>query len=139
MINYGVMSPKVDLRDYRVMAAATDISEFQLTNLPEVKNQGNVGSCAAHAVSSILEWFNKKETRDYNRLSVGFIYGMQGIACDRIQAGMYLRDACKIAQQYGDCLYNTAPFDSEMPMCYHQLLKVLNDDVYKVASISKVE
>jgi C1A family cysteine protease len=139
VINNGIMPPKTDLRDYRVKSCATDVSYFQLDNLPEVKDQGSVGSCGAHSSSSILEWFNTKETGEYRRLSVGFIYGMQGVACDRIEKGMYLRDACKIIQQYGDCLHDTMSLNLEMPWCYHQLKKILNDEVYKEAAIAKIK
>jgi hypothetical protein len=51
----------------------------------------------AHATSSILEYFNYKEIQDSRQLSTDFIYGMQGIKFNRLEKGMYLRDACKIA------------------------------------------
>ena len=139
MLNYGVKPPKVDLRDYTVKAGATAVTSFELKNLPTVKNQGSVNSCAAHSSSSILEWFNKQETKKYQKLSTGFIYGMQGVAFDRLESGMYLRDVCKIAYRYGDCLSTTIPFNVEMPECYNLLKDELNDDVYNEASVYKVK
>lgn len=138
MINYGAMPPKTDLRDYKVKAEAINVTDFALDNLPAVKNQGAVGSCTAHSISSILEWFNRKEINEYRELSTGFIYGMQGVAFDRIERGMYLRDACKIVQKYGDCLFDTVPFNVEMPECYNRLKDTLNEDVYNEALICKV-
>lgn len=139
MINYGVMPPKTDVRDYTVKAGAVSVSDFKLNNLPDVKNQGSINSCAAHSSSSVLEWFNTKETGEYRKLSVGFIYGMQGVAFNRLGEGMYLRDVCKIIQQYGDCLNDTMSFNIEMPECYNRLNENLNEDVYNEAAICRVE
>lgn len=139
MYKYGVRPPKTDLRDYKVKSVSTNVTDFKLDNLPSVKNQRSVNSCAAHSSSSILEWFNKKETGEHRQLSTGFIYGMQGVAFNRLDDGMYLRDACKIIQKYGDCLFDTIPFNVEMPECYNRLKDNLNEDVYNEASICKVE
>ncbi len=136
---YGVRPPKTDLRDYKVKACVTDVKNFNLDNLPPIKNQGSVNSCAAHSSSSILEWFNKKETGEHRELSTGFIYAMQGVAFDRLDSGMYLRDVCKIIQKYGDCLFETVPYNIEMPECYNRLQKDLNDSVYNEAAICRVE
>ncbi len=136
---YGVRPPKTDLRDYKVKAGKTNVTNFELDNLPIVKSQGSVSSCAAHSSSSILEWFNKKETNEYRELSVGFVYGMQGVEFNRFDSGMYLRDVCKIIQKYGDCLSETIPFNVEMPECYDRLKDELNDKVYDEALICKVE
>lgn len=139
VFNCGALLSKVDLRDYKVQAVATDIVEFKLDNLPTIKNQYSVCSCVAHALSYILEWFNQIETNEYRELSVGFIYGMQGVEFNRVGEGMYLRDACKIIQKYGDCLNDTVPFNVEMPECYNYLKNRLNDEVYNEALICKVD
>lgn len=140
MINYGALLSKTDLRDYKVKAKGTiEVTEFELDNLPTVKNQSSVSSCVAHSTSSILEWFNRKETNETYKLSTGFIYGMQGVAFNRLDSGMYLRDACKIIQQYGDCSNDTISFNIEMPECYERLSKCLTEDIYKEAFIFKVK
>ena len=73
----GALPPKTDLRDYKVAAANTQFPErFSVPFLPDVKNQKNVGSCVAHATSSVLEYFNKMETGENIPLSTDFIYGM---------------------------------------------------------------
>lgn len=139
ILNFGVQPPKIDLRDYKIKSGATNVKEFALIDLPKVKNQRSVNSCAAHSSSSILEWFNQKETGKQTDLSTGFIYGMQGIAFNRLDEGMYLRDVCKIIQKYGDCLFNTIPFNIEMPECYNRLKDNLTQDIYNEALICKVE
>ena len=138
-LSYGAIPSKVDLRDYTVKAGAINTATFELDNLPTVKNQYSVGSCVAHSSSSILEWFNQKETNEYRELSTGFIYGMQGVEFNRLESGMYLRDVCKIIKKYGDCLFNTVPFNIEMPECYNLLKDELNDDVYNEAAICRIE
>lgn len=135
----GVLPSKVDIRDYIVKANLVYPTSFELDNLPSVKNQMSVSSCAAHSSSSVLEWFNEKETNEYRKLSTNFIYGMQGVEFNRMEKGMYLRDVCKILQRYGDCLYETIPMNTEMPTCYNNLSKNLNEDVYNEAAICRIE
>jgi C1A family cysteine protease len=139
MLSNGVKPSKTDLRDYTVKAGAVNANSFKLNNLPKVKNQSMVNSCVAHSVSSVLEWFNQKETGEYRELSTAFIYGMQGVEFNRLDTRMYLRDACKIMQKYGDCLNDTVSFNIEMPHCYNRLKKILNDEVYKEAAICKIK
>ena len=62
----GALKPKVDLRDYKIAAAAAEYPEsYSCGDLPPVKNQRNVSSCVAHATAEILEVFNKKETNNF--------------------------------------------------------------------------
>lgn len=136
---YGAKLPKTDLRDYKIKSKPTNVAACEFTHLPQAKNQLTVSSCTAHAISSILEWFYEQETGEYQELSTGFIYGMQAIIANRLSKGMHLRDACKVVQKYGDCLFETMPYNIEMPDCYERLKTILNDEVYKEASISKVE
>lgn len=135
----GVKPSKIDVRDYTIKAAPTNVTSFELKNLPKVKDQFMVNSCAAHSASSVLEWFNQKETGAYRELSTGFIYGMQGVEFNRLDTHMYLRDVCKIMQKYGDCLHDTVSFNIEMPECYNRLKKILDDDIYKEAAICKIK
>lgn len=136
---FGAKPPKTDLRDYKVKAGAISVESFELDGLPQVKNQHFVSSCVAHSASSILEWLNNREINEYRELSTGFIYGMQGVEFDRLGEGMYLRDACKIIQKYGDCLVETIPYNIEMPKCYNRLKDDLSEDVYNESMICRVE
>ena len=141
MMNFtrGALAPKADLRDYKVAAATTELPKrFSIPFLPDVKNQKNVGSCVAHATSSILEYFNKMETGENIPLSTDFIYGMQGIIFERLDSGMFLRDACKIVKDYGDCFKSTISTNTEQPKCTEKLKEKLNDEIYKEANILKI-
>lgn len=140
MINYsGALPPKTDVRDYKVEGTYLDLDEFKLDKLPVVKDQKDVGSCVAHATSSILEWFNRQESNETYRLSTGFIYGMQGEVSKRTEPGMYLRDACKIVQKYGDCKSKYVPYNIEMPECYDRLKEELSTELYLRAYIHAVK
>jgi C1A family cysteine protease len=46
---------------------------------------------------------------------------------------MYLRDACKIAKQFGDPSEDTVPGNTEQPKCTQYLKDILNDEIYKEA------
>lgn len=137
---FGALKPKVDVRDYAVAAAGAEYPDsYHVEHMPSIKNQRSVSSCVAHATSTILEYFNKAETGEYNELSTDFIYGMQGVAYGRSLPGMYLRDACKIAKNYGDPLKTTIGGNTEQPQCTEKLQKALTDEVYAEAAISKIK
>ena len=93
---YGCLPAKKDLRDYKIHASANVVETFpetfELPRYGKVKNQGTVSSCVPHAISTVLEYFDK----GYNVLSTNFIYGLQERISGRLGKGMYLADACKI-------------------------------------------
>ena len=136
----GALKPKVDKRDYRIAAGASELPDFYMCeDLPPVKNQRSVSSCVAHATSSILEFFNKKETGKFIPLSTNFIYGMQGVAFGRLEGGMYLRDACKIVKEYGDATEKSVNGNTEQPKCTEWLKEKLTDEIYDEAKNFRVE
>lgn len=136
----GALAPKVDTRDYKIKAGKEGFpASFELTNLPPVKNQGNVSSCVAHATASILEYFNRVENNIQTELSTDFIYGMQGVKFNRLDSGMYLRDACKIVHQYGDCYDSTIPSNTEQPRCTKLLHEILTDEIYDEAKPMRIQ
>ena len=135
----GALQPKVDKRDYSVRAAASTFPEtYMCADLPPVKNQGNVRSCVAHAIATVLETLNIMETQEFIPLSTNFIYGMQGVAFGRMDSGMYLRDACKIVKDYGDATERTVNGNTEQPKCAKDLEQKLNDEIYNEARIFRV-
>ena len=116
---YGCNPPVVDVRDYKLAKATEDKSlpiAYTPMALPNVKNQGSVSSCVAHATSSILEYYDLSIGR--NTLSTNFIYGIQNKECGHDGSGMYLRDACKIVTKYGDMLESECPGNNEVPKCW---------------------
>lgn len=132
---YGALKPQIDVRDYRPAVGAVELPiSYKINPLPQVKNQQAVNSCVAHATSSILEYFNQVETNSNITLSTDFIYGMQ----DREGQGMYLRDACKIAQKYGDTYKTTFPENTEQPKCGKAVKAALTDEILNEASYFQI-
>lgn len=127
-INYGCKPPVKDVRDFKLSKSAVDehLPVAYIPNcLPPVKNQRSVSSCVAHATSSILEYHDLKAGR--NTLSTNFIYGIQKQLCGHDGSGMYLRDACKIAKDYGDMLEDDCPGNTEVPECWEIAENAVND------------
>lgn len=112
---YGCLPSKYDARDYKMpkSGAASLPVAYMCRQLPNVKNQGSVSSCVAHATSSILEYHDINVGN--NKLSTNFIYGIQKKLFGREEGGMYLRDACKIVLDYGDPLAEDCSGNNEVP------------------------
>lgn len=121
---YGVKQGKIDLRDYKLKVAKSKNNvlpeNFELSYVPEAKNQGNVNSCVAHVASSIEEYFEKLQCNDTSELSPGFIYGTRYEYRDQ---GMFLRDALKTLLNKGICKKADFPYNLEVP----EIIKKLND------------
>ena len=133
-MQFGCILSPYDSRDYRLKAGATKATlpeEYSCPIKMKVKNQGLVSSCVAHAVSSILEYHAASGTS----LSTNFIYGIQKKLFNRSAQGMYLRDACKIAADYGDMLLSDCTGNNEVPKCHTKAEKAF-DDAEKLARAS---
>lgn len=104
-----IPSPK-DLRDYKVAKVARKQvelpTEFQLAPTA-IKNQGSVGSCVAHALSSALE-----ASKNIN-YSTGWIYGYRPESYYQ-EAGMIPREAMKTIQKIGAVKHKDFPYNIEM-------------------------
>lgn len=105
----GCLESPMDLRDYRVAKVVkTKIElpqEFELEPTA-IKDQGSVGSCVAHAISSMLE----KDGKSY---STGWIYGYRPDEYYQGQ-GMYPREALKTIKNLGAVKYKNFPYNIEM-------------------------
>lgn len=109
----GCIPSDFDIRDYKIKAGATASrlpTVFSLPRPKRIKNQGAVGSCVAHAISSILEYH---ENWQYV-LSTNFIYGFN----ESFTPGMKVSEGCKIAHQYGDMLECDCPGNYEVPLAH---------------------
>lgn len=133
-----LVSPK-DLRDYRIAKSkGVELPDYFYLNLSKsfkIKDQGNVGSCVAHALSSMLEKYNKI-------FSTGWIYGYrpedyyQGI-------GMYPREALKTLQKIGAVENKDFPYNVEMNKAKELVDKDLNmltkyAQEYKIQSYARL-
>lgn len=105
--NMGCLISPNDLRDYRpVMAQQIDLpTEFCLPTT-KIKDQGMVGSCVAHALSSVVEQYN-------HIFSTGWIYGYRPFGYYQ-GVGMYPREALKTLQKWGAVKQEDFPYNVEM-------------------------
>jgi hypothetical protein len=92
----------VDVRDYRIAVTAQDFPETFSLPTVTIKNQGSIGSCVAHACSSLVEYHNKRQENTNIVFSTEFIYGYRPLGY-YVGEGMYVRDALKTLQKVGDC------------------------------------
>ena len=114
-MEFGCKLSTYDSRDFTLKATSAYLpDEYSCPIKMPVKNQKNICSCVAHAVSSILEYHAVPQ----KKLSTNFIYGIQKKLFNREGKGMMLRDACKIAADYGDMLIEDCPDNTEVPECY---------------------
>jgi C1A family cysteine protease len=132
---FGCYLSPVDVRDYKIACASSEVlpEKFELDLLPNIKNQGSVSSCVAHASSSILEYHELAAGRK-TKLSTNFIYGIQRFEFAREDTGMFLRDACKIICKYGDMLETDCSGNNEVPKCWDKAEKSLADEDKKTTA-----
>ena len=123
----GALFSKPDVRDYVAKTKLSEFpEEFELT-MPKVKNQGSVGSCVAHSLSTIVEYFNKKEFGRYREMSTGYIYGNRRLSFYK-GSGMYTRDAIHTVSKYGDVPNVYFPVNVEVP----EAIEKFEDKVDKI-------
>lgn len=124
----GALFSKPDVRDYTARTKLSELpKEFEL-EMPKVKNQKTICSCVAHAVSTVVEYFNEKETGRYEEMSTGYIYGNRRFSLYK-GSGMYTRDALRTVAKYGD-----------VPNCYFPINIEVPDAIEKFeAEVDKIE
>ena len=143
--NYkGCLPSPLDYRDYKVKPAASISSAsipvaYMIRNMPKVKNQKAIFSCVAHAISTIMEYFDSLDG-NYRTLSTNFIYGIQKSYCGYGGPGMYLRDACKIGTDLGNPTEDLCPGNNESPKSWElaEAAKA-NEETMEVASYFKFD
>jgi hypothetical protein len=92
----------IDVRDYKIAVTTQDFPKTFSLPTVTIKNQGSIGSCVAHACSSLVEYHNKRQENTSIVFSTEFIYGYRPIGY-YVGEGMYVRDALKTLQKVGDC------------------------------------
>ena len=115
----GAIFSGYDARDYKLVYTASAQKKFPQSFTLDMKNvrikdQGNVGSCVAHSLSSIIEFYNYHQTHTDKQMSVGYIYGNRSTS-DYKDEGMVMRDALEAVHKYGDVEYSLFPYNEEVP------------------------
>ena len=87
----AVLSP-IDVRDYQLVcsSSASYPTSFELENMPEVKSQGLVSSCVAHALATIIEYlFRGAETSIVFFASSSTIVGSSSTIVSRTLSSLF--------------------------------------------------
>lgn len=110
----GAIPSKIDIRDYKGIATTQLFPDVFELNTIRVKDQGQVSSCVAHALSSVIEFFNSTQNKDNTEMSVGYIYGNRENSKHKGQ-GMIVRDAIAAVCECGDVPKKLFPNNAEVP------------------------
>jgi len=135
---YGAIFSGVDVRDYKMVCTATAYDfpeEFELETV-RIKNQGAVGSCVAHALSSIIEYYNATQRGDKTEMSTGYIYGNRSNS-EHKDSGMIMRDALDVVKKYGDVPKEHFPQNVETPMAL-KLYERKADELYDIGRPNRI-
>lgn len=135
---FGAIFSGVDVRDYQMVCNAPNIdfpTEFELKTV-RIKNQMMTGSCVAHSLSSIIEYYNVAQRGDPTEMSVGYIYGNRTNS-DHKEPGMIMRDALDIVLKYGDVPKEDFPYNEETPRAI-RLYQRSADELYEVGRPNRI-
>lgn len=114
---FGAIESKIDVRDYQVACAAApnvELPEVFELNMRAVKNQYYISSCVAHALATVVEYFNFMQEKTDTTMSTEFIYGNR-INHTYTDKGMFIRDALENLRKYGTCPNSSMPGNIEVP------------------------
>lgn len=92
---YGCLDT-VDGRDYILKAPKSALPQSFKLDMPKIKNQWSISSCVAFSLSTLLEYYAKKEHNIDTELSTDYIYGNRDNSTHKGE-GMVIRDALKNA------------------------------------------
>lgn len=136
MNTFGCILSSVDLRDYRLKRGLVDKKDipdsYNINMLHRIKNQEDVSSCTAHALSSILEYHDNNVVT----LSTNFIYGIRRKLYGMTGKGEQLRVALNISKDYGDPRKNLCNGNTEVDAVFDIAERAYEDqavvdDAYK--------
>lgn len=130
--SFGATPSSPDIRDYTLSISTTQLPLTYINHPLKIKSQGSQPTCVAHALSSLIEFHNFKETQIYTRFSTDFIYGYR-FDSNYCGDGMSLRDGLKVIQKHGDVEYSLLPGNTDVSKAcskIHQNLDLLQQEAY---------
>jgi C1A family cysteine protease len=128
IVSLGAIPSEKDVRDYKGIAKTSNFpTEYEL-KMVRVKNQGSTSSCVAHAISSVIEYFNSVQNGDKTEMSTGYIYGNRENSTHKGE-GMIVKKAIAAACEYGDVPKSVFPGNEEVPTVIEEFKKV-KDSLY---------
>jgi C1A family cysteine protease len=110
---YGWRKQLPDQRDIVYRPKVTHLpAAVRLGNLPPVKDQGNLGSCTANGLTSVVEFLELKDKHPYTPLSRLFLYYNERVIENTVRsdAGADIRDGVKAFNKIGCCPESVWPY-----------------------------
>ncbi len=112
---YNTTEDEEDDRDYLVTAQEFKVpAKYMIKNLPPIRHQSSIGSCAAHAAMAAYEiQLMNNSPRAYIEGSELFHYYNARVDADTFpnDTGMTLRRACTTLHKYGMAVEYSWPYD----------------------------
>ena len=146
-MNFNVKPSLPDIRDYiykndstEVLRESVDLREWDTI----IESQGDLGSCAANAITNAYELcVNRLYPEYFTHLSRLFVYYNTRLEYGIIEEdeGIYLRDGLKSLSKFGVCSENLWPYDIEKfddkptDECYRDAKKRIIPKYQKLISI----
>lgn len=114
---YGAIPSPIDHRDYRAkdyIIMGIRPKEYVPEDLAPILNQGNIGSCVAHALVT-MKWYQEhKERKSTVQYSTDYIYHNR-LETDYQGNGMIVREALSQLHKCGVCEYVNLPTNTAYP------------------------
>jgi C1A family cysteine protease len=118
---YGWKPDPLDVRDHHLAPLAPWIGarlprkvDLRGPNMPDVYDQGQLGSCTANAAGALLQFERRKagHTPDFVPARL-FVYYQERVLDGTVgqDSGAYLRDAAKVLATFGACPETDWPYD----------------------------
>lgn len=129
---YGFIPSKRDIRDYKLnkkIHKIIDLPQAFSVGTTYIKNQGQVNSCVAHSLSSLIEHTNKI------MYSTDWIYGYRPLGYYQGE-GMMVSQALKTVQKLGAVRYAILPSNTEVPRA-KQIVQDRLDELKETAAQKK--
>lgn len=109
---FKTTSSPLDERDWSAEAIYDDKNDLPKKldlrgNIPPLRNQGNLGTCAAQTAAAMKEWQENKNINFKSHMSPMFVYNNR---INQDNEGMYGRDVMRILKDLGCCKEFTYPY-----------------------------
>lgn len=114
ILTKDVVASAYDIRDYTIKADAAFPEEYKSPVEIPVKNQFTKPTCTAHALASLVEYHNKRQTGEYSKFSTEFIYGYRPEGY-YLGDGMCIKDGLKTLLNVGDVYYTDLAGNNDFP------------------------
>lgn len=135
----GAIFSGKDVRDYKLVCNMSKFpAEFQLSHFDNniVKNQGLVGSCVAHALSTVNEYYDFTQNNIDEEMSTGYIYGNRNTSLHKGE-GMIIRDALSAVKKYGNVYRKDFPYNVKAEQAITHFQDMV-DDLYDKGYVNRI-